>query len=490
MRPRRRPLVGDLRPTALATLVLAGCAGVSAPEPPPVDLEPPAQWAAGGSGAPATAAEQDPWWTAFGDPRLDELIREALAKNRDLIAAAARVDAALAQARIAGAALKPQADFDLTPARRRQNFIGFPIPSGTGGVLSTTTTTAGANLNVSWEVDLWGRLRAGRGAARSNATAAAAELAAAELSLSGQTAKAWFAILEATRQVELARETLDNRRLNHDRIRRRYRRGLRPALDLRLAASSQSSAAALLAQRERQLDAARRQLELLLFRYPGAEVAHDIAAPELPPPPAAVPAGLPAEILTRRPDLVAGEQRLAAAGFVVAQARASLYPQLRLTGSAGRLSREAKDLLDSDFSVWSLAANLLQPLFQGGRLRAGVDLSEALHREVAAGYAQRVLAALAEVESALAAERFLAEQQEALAEASRQAVAAQVLAEDRYQSGLGDYLAVLEAQSRALTSQSLVLDAARQRLAARVDLHLALGGGIEIDGQMSAEERL
>ncbi len=199
--------------------------------------------------------------------------------------------------------------------------------------------------------------------------------------------------------------------------------------------------------------------------------------PPLPPP---APAGLPAQLVDRRPDLVAVERRLGAAGFRVSQARAALYPSLRLTGSAGSSSSELDDLLDSDFSVWSLAGNLLQPLFQAGRLRAGVELGEARYREAANLYAQSLLRAFSEVETALTAERLLREQTTALDAAATEAAAAERLAQDRYGRGVGDYLAVLAAQVQALDASSQLLATSRALLDTRVDLHLALGGGFAI----------
>ena len=283
-------------------------------------------------------------------------------------------------------------------------------------------------------------------------------------------------MLEAQSQLGLARETLESRARTAEQVRRRYERGLRGALDLRLALSNEAAATATLASRERQLDVTRRQLQLLLGRYPSDELDPDATSkrlPELPPPP---PAGLPAELLRRRPDLVAAEQRLAATGFEVRAARAALYPGLRLTGSGGTASSELEDLLDGDFSVWSLAAGLLQPMFQGGRLRAGVDLAEARRREAAHGYAQQVLVAFAEVERSLAAAAHLDGVYHALAESASQAAAAEELAEERYLAGLNDYLNVLEAQRQSFLAKSQLLDVERQRLVNRIDLHLALGG--------------
>ncbi|MFQ5877544.1 MAG: efflux transporter outer membrane subunit [Acidobacteriota bacterium] len=474
-------------PLLLLPLLLAACASAPQRERPDLRLDLPGRWSA----APAAeAAGTDArWWTTFGDERLDALVAEALAGNRDLRAAAARVQAALAQARIAGADRLPEASLEYAPSRTRRNFIGFPFPEGGRRVLSTTTTTQGVSINVSWEADLWGRIRAGKAAAIAGVQASQADLAAARLSIAAQTAKAWFALIEAGEQVALARATHESRRSTAERIRRRYRLGLRPALDLRLAAVNEADAAAALARREREFDAAMRQVDLLLARYPDGSVEAWDASLRLPDPPAPIPAGLPSELLARRPDLFAAERRLAAAGLGVREARAALYPRLRLTGSAGRVSEEIGDLLESDFSVWSLAASLLQPLFQGGRLRAGVDLAEAGYREAAEGYVRALLDAFNEVESALVAEEALARQEAALRVAAEQSSAARALAEDRYEVGLADYLSVLEAQRESTLAESQLLSVRRQRLDARVDLHLALGGGFEAplaDGREAA----
>ncbi len=476
---RRRRAARQVVLATAPALALWACTAGPPPAPRELGITPPERWSAAEAGeAPVGVPDVDrPWWSAFGDAELDRLVELALAANRDLAATAARVEAAAAQARIAGAASLPQAGLGVDAGRRRQNFIGLPIPGGEGGVLSSTSTTYGGALTLSWEADLWGRLAAGESAAEAELSATRADLAGARLSLAGQTAKAWFAAVEGAGQVALAERTLDARRLTRDQIRRRFEAGLRSALDLRLAIANHSAAEAALAGRRRQLDASVRRLELLLSRYPGAELADRIAGRSLPAPPPAPPAGLPAELVTRRPDLAAAERRLEAAGLGIRQARAALYPRLSLTGSAGRLSGEVEDLLDSDFSVWSLASSLLQPLFQGGRLRAAVDLAEARYEELAERYAQTVLRAFGEVELALSAAGHLAAQAEALAVAAEQSAAAERQAEDRYRAGLAPYLAVLEAQRQAADTASRLIETRRLLLDARVDLHLALGGG-------------
>ena len=475
---------------AFVTLVCLPLLALACVKPPPtttpeIEVETPATWTA------ADTAPDEPeteWWDAFGDASLGPLIETALEENIDLIAAAARVDRAVAQARIAGADLKPQIGIGANAKNQRFNpsSLGMGGDDGAPGLSPATFNSYGLSLDVSWEVDLWGRLRAGARAAVAEAQAVDADLAGARLSLAGQTAKTWFAVAEAIQQVELARSSAESFRVRADWIRERYEMGIRPPLDLRLALSNLAAAEALHARREEQLDRTLRSLEVLLARYPSARLLEQFpntGLPELPAPP---PAGLPAEIVSRRPDLVAAERRLASTDQNLKSAKRALYPRLSLTGSGGTLALQIADLLDGDFGVWTLAANLTQPLFQGGRLRAGVESADAGKDEALARYVSSVLQAYREVESALAAEKFLQGQIAALAEGAKQTIAAQRLSEQRYAQGVGGYLVVLESQTRAFNSQSELLSARRAMLDNRVDLHLALGGGF--DYQSADEE--
>ena len=450
----------------LWALVLVGCAPA-----PPVrtdHLELPADWRA----KHAVGAVDTRWWHHL-DNGLTALVAEALAHNQNIAAAGARLDAAAAQARIAGAGQWPQLAAAGNSSRRRQNFVGFPIPGSQQQVLTTTSTSYGVSLNVSWELDLWGRLRAGGSAALADWMATAADLDGARLSLIAQTARAYWAAVEAQRQVALAQATAENARLSAGQVEYRYDRGVRSSLDLRLSRSNLAAAEAVLSQRRRQADLVKRQLELLLGRYPAAEME---TPGELPVVLQSVPAGAPLELLARRPDLVAAERRLAAADARLVEARRSLYPRISLTASGGGSSAELGDLLNGDFAVWSLVGNLTQPLLSGGRLRAGVDLAAANSDQAVAVFVRHVLQACAEVEGALSADTFLAQQQEALMRAAEEAVAARDLAEQRYAAGLADLIALLEAQRRAYDAESQLLTAKRLRLDNRIDLHLALGG--------------
>lgn len=464
-----------MRSAVAALLVVGASACAAAPQPQAADFSfaIPQQWVGAGE---TQGHPSQQWWREFGDAELERAILEALAHNYDLAAAAARMEQAGVRARIAGAALSPTLEASLASARSKRNFLGFGAFSPGGGIVSSTTNAFDLSFNVAWEIDLWGRIRAGTAAALADAEAARLNREAAELSLAAETAKAWFAAIEAREQLELARETVSSYESTTRNVRARYQRGVSPALDLRLALTELAGAEALVERRSQELDRALRLLETVLGRYPARALE---PKRDLPSPKGRVPAGLPAELLVRRPDLVAAERGLAAAGARVAEARAALFPRLALTASGGTASEDIADLLDRSFSVWSLAGNLAQPLLEGGRLRAGVDLARAEQAEAAALYAAAALEAYREVETFLAAESYLADREQQLGVAAEQARAALRLANERYSAGLERYVTVLASQRNVLIAESDHIAVRRARLQTRVDLYLALGGGFE-----------
>ncbi len=427
------------------------------------------------TGAPAARVPLT-WWQELGDPLLDELVVEALANNKDLEATAARVASAQAEARIAGADLYPSLGANFDAQRQKNIFTGFPVPTGDEDLLETTSNRLVVSLDISWEIDLWGRLRAQARAARAEAEAARIAYAGARLSLAAQTAKAYFALVEAREQLALAEETVSSYRTTADQVMARYERGTRSALDVRLALTESAAAEARVANRLSILENATRQLEVLLGRYPAAALA---ATGRLDHETPAIPVGLPAELMARRPDLAEAARRVYADDERIRSAKAALLPRIGLTGSAGRVSEEIGDLLDGSFGVWSIAGNLAQPIFEGGRLRAGVDLARARAAGAEAEYVGLALRAFAEVESALADEGHFARLVLALDDAAKQSTAAESLADQRYLSGLESYVTVLAAKRNSLDARSALIDARRRKIETRIDLYLALGGGFE-----------
>ncbi len=461
---------------AAVVLTAAGCTrSLQRPERN-FTVETPQAWTAADT-LPETGAEGD-WWAYFGDDGLDKAVQKALTRNHDLRAAAQRVEAAHEQVRIAGAAELPSVDLSVQRLRERRNFVGFPIPGSENGILSTTYTSATLGLGLNWEADVWGRVKSGKLAAVADAQAREADLMGARLSLTGQVAKAWFAAIEANHQVAVARATLESYQTSSERVRARFESGLKPSLDLRLALTEVANAEAQLEQRRADRDRAIRQLEILLGDYPDGDQA---LAEDLPKVPTGVPAGLPSELVHRRPDLVSAERQLFAADARIAVAQAELKPKFTLTSGAGTASNTLKDLLNNDVFVWNLIGGVTQPLFNRGRLKAGVRQNEAVAAEAAENYESMMLTAYQEVESALAAEDYLAGQETALETATRQSQAARDLAEERYRLGLADIITLLSSQRAALNAESQLLAVRRLRLDNRVNLHLALGGGFRMD---------
>lgn len=457
----------------LVSLAALSCGGAPDVQLPPVDWEMPVA-----SGSDASAGEtliSETWWLAFDSPALDSLIRTALARNHDLRLAAGRVEQAKADARIAGAALWPQLNGGLTASRSRNVIVGIPIP-GAESPITTYSNRFSLSADAAWEIDLWGRIRSAKSSSLARFEGSLVDLAAARLSLAATTARLWFALAEAEMQRTLAEETVASFSSSTERIRRRYQLGVRPPLDLRLAESSLASAEALLAAREDQRDALAISLQKVIGAYPDASFR---GAFDLPSPGDPVPAGLPSDLLLRRPDVVSAERAVAAARAQASVARRALLPSISLTGSGGTLSDQFADLLDGDFSVWSIAGGILQPLFQGGRIRANVARADAVHDQSLAAYLATALNAFGEVELALRAEPRAAIQVRSLMKAAHQAAAAKRLAESQYDNGLIDFITLLESQRAALTARSQEISARRGALDARLDLVVALGGGFD-----------
>lgn len=399
-------------------------------------------------------------------------MKEALTHNYDLAAAAARVEMAAAQWRQAGASRLPRGSLTAGGSRRSA------VSEFGGTTRREETDQLNLGLNLAWEVDLWGKLAHRVRAARADYQAERNLWQAARLSLAARTLQAWFNAVELELQSQLARETLEVFENTRQVVESSYKRGLpNRALDVRLARANVESARATWETRRRQRDAAVRALEVLLGRYPAEILALET---NLPPLRREVPPGLPSELLSRRPDLRAAERELAAALERAGAARKELLPTLSLSGSAGGASNRLRDLLDSDRLFWNLAANLVQPVFEGGRLRAGVDLAQAATRQALARYAQTVLTAFREVETALAAEAYLRREEAALSRAAEESIGAEQLAWQQYQRGLVDIITVLESQRRAFAARSNLLNVRNARLQNRLDLYLALGGDFTV----------
>ena len=466
----------SLAMASIAALAVSGCVGSSAIAPPSADGLP-ARYLADG---PA-AQPDDAWWKRFDDPRLDALIAEAVSQSPRIGQALAQTEQARAQARVQTAQQLPQVNGSFTAARARQNLgtLG-PIADLAGGAAgadvptSFTTDNFEMKAEISWQADLFGTLRAQSAAARADLLASEAGLRATRQAVAAETARLYFQLIEARAQAQVSRKVVETFGEIARQVGNRADVGIAPPNDKLLAISNLESARAGLEQREEAVKRLTRGLETLLRDYP----AGTLAVPDtLPRVPAAPPAGLPADLLERRPDIVAARYQVAAAGYRNISAKRSLLPSINLTGSAGTASSDLSDLTNGDFLIWSIAGSILQPIFQGGRLRAQVRLTSGQRAEALESYVETVLTALSEVETALAVDEQLARSEaayEASAEAAEKSVSVSF---NRYRAGIDPFVTVLQSQQRALDNRFAVLGARRARLENRIDLHLALGGG-------------
>lgn len=428
----------------------------------------PEKWSALPKIAPTAATG---WLADFNSPALRQLVDRTITANPDLKAASARVTQAQAETVQVGAALLPSisgnysASRQQTPADQRfsgLNFINnrFRLP-----------------LNVSWEVDLWGRVADERGAAKARRFAAEEDFHAARLSMAAGTVRTAVTLAEAQSLLALAEKNVSTRRVQLGILEKQMERGLEPdraALDVSLGRADLARAEATVQQRRSAVDQSRRTLEVLMGGYP-AGVEKGLAS--LPNLSRQIPAGLPSELMLRRPDLRAAERRLESALKLESSAKKAFLPSIRLTGDYGRTSADIDDLMEPETAMWSIASSITQSVFQGGRIIASVKLARARYEEQLQAYTSSLLTAFREVETALAADAFLRDQAAALGKSADEAERAESLALGQYEKGLTDVLTLLDASQRAFDARSALITVQAQRLRNRADLHLALGGG-------------
>lgn len=410
--------------------------------------------------------ESTNWIEELNSPVLIALVEEAELNNFGLEAARQRVRAAEAAARITNSQRLPSIGAGFRAGSSRTIATFDPMIPVEGDRFSL-------NLNAQWEIDVWNRLGNEYRASEAQYQASNYEFEALKLSLSGQIAKAWFNVIAANRLYELAVASAKSYSSNLDSLERRYERGIVDAFDLRLTRSQVAFSKAAAIQRRNQMDTAIRNLEVLLGRYPSAEIEATNQLPELLDTPRA---GIPSELLENRPDVLAEQNRLLAALSLEKAANRNWLPSLVLTGSDGTLSNEFSELLEKDFNVWSIAADLSMALFQSGRLKAQRDQFNANQLSQLAQYKSTVLQAFREVESALRAESDLRELESQTRIAANESQLAEAQSLNLYERGLVDIISVLDTQRRSFEARSQLINIQNQRLQNRINLHVALGG--------------
>ena len=519
----------------LAVSIIALAAGCASVDRELLDTqlpEPPSAWTADENVAVVPTGD---WVAAFEDDTLYTLIDEALRRNNNLLAAAANLDAAQAASKAARAALLPTLNVSADTSRnaivtdpsiaaqtggasdlgglRAQELedrfgidvdgdgkldgldvdqdgdleIGSGSPDGPIPNRRAYINNFGLGAQINWEIDLWGRLRDETKAAYRDANASYADFEAARLSIAGAVAQAWFGLIEARQQRELGERDVAARESNLRVTERRYDRGVASSLDVCLSRSALGSSQANLALRQRVEKEASRRLEVLLGRYPGAELEAAQSLPSLPP---LAGAGAPLDILSRRPDLQAAEARMEASGLRARATAKQMLPSITLSSRISTSGPDLADVIDPERLAGNIAAGLFQPVFQGGRLRANSKRARAQAEASLLSYAQTVLEAYEEAENAISAESYLAVREDALKLAYEEAAAAEELTERRYNSGAATIFDLLNAQTRRISAESSYIQAQQQRVTNRVLLYLAIGGDFLTDVQIaSVDER-
>jgi NodT family efflux transporter outer membrane factor (OMF) lipoprotein len=455
----RLPSIASLGAAAAVVAAVAGCALNAPPAREQVRTEAlpvfdlPQQWAAS---AQASAPTTDRWLAAFNDPQLDTLVQEALAFNPDLMVAAARVEQAAGYVKLSGATLYPQVNL-----------------LGTGSLGQDSSGVQGVGVFLNWELDLWGRIRAGRAASQDQYVSAELDAEYARQSLAALVAKGWFLATEARLQRAIAADMAAAAERQLGLAQDRQRVGVGDEYDVAQARASLATYRDSVRSLDLAFQQALRSLELLVGRYPAAALG---VPAQLAPMPGPVPVGMPSALLERRPDVVAAERRVAAAFYRVEEAKAARLPRISLTASVNTISSEVFVLKDRDNPVWSAGAGLVAPLFLGGQLQSQVEIRTAEQKQAVAEYGRIGARAFGEVENALAA-GFTLEQREAILQ---QAVAdnarAVELAGIRYRVGSGDLRAVQQQSLALYAARTALLRVQSERLVQRVNLHLALGG--------------
>ncbi len=419
-------------------------------------------WSAASSGSEARISSG--WLAGLGDPELTKTVNEALANNRDLKVAAARFREA-GQVSIIG---------------RSRSFPSIGI-SGSGAVTDATGGSGresfGLNLTSAWEPDLWGRLRDLNRASGAAERAALEDFRGARLSLAANTAKAWCNLISAAQEVTLAEATLESFEKILRIIERNYVGTGERAIDIQFGRTNVSVARRALEQRGQDRENAARALEVLLGRYPSGAARAGMA---LPPLRSGVPAGIPADVLDRRPDLAAARARLFASARRADASRKALLPSFSITGAGGTSTTQLADLLDAEGLVSTLVGRFSQVISEGGAIAAEARSAVARNDAELNAYAQLALIAFREVESTLSADRSLAAQETFLTSELEQAALAERQASRDYAEGVNaNILSVLEAQRRANNARASMIRLKNQRLQNRIDLHLALGGDFQ-----------
>jgi multidrug efflux system outer membrane protein len=449
----------------LAALTLVGCAVGPTYQRPEVPI--PAQWQV--SIQTANDLANTTWWNQFRDPVLDNLIQIALQENKDVQIAAARVEEYMGRYGVTRSEQFPQVGANAAGTRTRVGESEDDV-----ALIENPVNTFQVDLGVSFELDLWGKLRSATEAARANLLATEEAKRTVILTLVSQLANSYVRLLDFDKQLSITQATLKTRSESVRINRLRFQAGLISELDYQQAVAEYQNAAVQVPLLERFIGQQENAISLLLGRNPG-KIARGLTLDQLALP--QVPGGLPSDLLERRPDIRQAEQQLIAANALIGVAKAAFFPSISLTGFFGTASTDLSDLFKGPSRTWQFAGQLLQPIFTGGALTGQLQVAEAVQKQALLNYQQVIQNAFAEVDDSLLAVSKLREQ---LKDEVAQVNALQRyldLATLRYNNGYSDYLTVVDAERNLYTAQLQYVQDQGVLFVALVNLYKALGGG-------------
>jgi outer membrane protein, multidrug efflux system len=421
---------------------------------------------------PRDAEPKGPWWEMYGDAELTRLQEAAYAQNQTLKAAFSRVDQARARARVSRADFFPT--LSTSPSWQRYRTSENTAPNGGFPTQSITANDFHVPIDLSYEVDLWGKVRRAFESNRNDLLASAAAYQHILFTLQADVAVAYYNLRTVDREMEIIQQTIDLRRQALTLFEQRFQAGISSDLDASRARTELATAEADLAAAKRRR-ANQESLLALLCGQPAANFTIAPARIELSPP--AIAAGLPSSLLERRPDVAQAERTLAARNADIGVAYAAFFPSIRLTAGAGLQSAELSDLFMWESRIWSFGPQITLPIFAGGRNSAALEESKAAYEEAVAHYRQSILVAFQEVDDALAALRFLGEQSTAQQKALESARSSASISTTRFRNGVVNYLDVIDAERTRLQTELQAVRIDGERMTSSVLLIKAIGGG-------------
>ena len=471
-------------PLLASFMLLAGCVSMALRQAEPqIVSDIPANY--GLAGEPDDYQPAD-WWKQFQDPVLDSLLEKALADNLDLKEASARLRAAEAQARVSKSGLFPQVNLSGSANYSDSPAGGTAFGGFAGGQITRfQTETYSPSLGFSYELDFWGRVRNQARAGRADALAASADLKASRLAVMANTITSYFDLVDTRAQIGVQVKTIDLLNDRTNQTESRYQRGLVSSFELYQIRQDFRNTQASLPQTEARLAAIEGQLAVLVGSYAGQidEMLDKPLQPRLVFEP--VPANLPASLLVQRPDVVAAWQRLESARFNVGVRKAEQFPSLSLSAGLGTQSPNVSGIFDvMDNWILNLGASLTAPIFQGGRIRANIEVANAQYAQAAAAYAQSVLTAFQEVRTAIRQYEEQRQRYRFLFLQGQEADSTANLQSRRFASGVGQYSDYLDALRQKYQIESALSSAGKDVALARLAVHRALGGNWDQDEQV------